>query len=219
MIKIAAVLLLVISSTSAIHDPTRPIIHQQMFLKRSVETRQSSCDAIIADCIERFESIANRSNTSTTEGLARYLSDGYDLYCGSCFNVYQRYYNCTGEDDITEQMREAYCFRSDIDGKYCAEAFSFGIANGDIFLCDEKDDRCEDKCQELRTLRNYLGCCTTSFQQHGVLPNTTLEFEDCNATLGEPCSGVSTTPVLSLLVIAVLALISSSFFEYMMIYA
>ena len=209
MIKIAAVLLLVISLTSALRDPTR---RHEVFLKRSVEIRQSSCDAIIADCFQRFDSILNRSNTSTTEGLTRYYSDVFDVYCGSCLIVFQSYYNCTGNDDIAEQLREAYCVRSGIDGKYCGELLFFGREEGDIFVCDQKDDSCGDGCQNLRTLRNYLGCCTTSFQQHGVLPNTTQEFDDCDATLGELCSDVSTTPELSFPVIAVLAFISSSCF-------
>ena len=63
-------------------------------------------------------------------------------------------------------------------------------------------DICTSTCQDLRTLRNYWGCCTSSFEQYGYLPNTTKEFDDCGATLGEPCSGMS----------AILALITSSFF-------
>ena len=109
-------------------------------------------------------------------------------------------------------MREASCVRSDIDGKYCEESLFDGIANDDLPACDEEDDVCVTTCQDLRTLRNYWGCCTSSFEQQGALVNTTQEYADCGATLGEPCSGVSTTAALSLFVIAVLALMTSSFF-------
>ena len=210
MIKIVAVLLFVISSTSALRDPTSHIVHHQVFLKRSVETRQSSCYPIIADCEDRIDSLADRYNISTTEGLARYFSDVFVLICGSCFDEYERFYNCTGDDDLAEELREADCVRSDVDGKYCAESLFDGIANGDLRACDEDDDVCEATCQDLRNLRSYFGCCTTSFEQNGLLTNTTQEYDDCDATLGEPCSGVYATPAF--LVIAILALITSSFF-------
>ena len=131
-------------------------------------------------------------------------------------------------------MREASCARSDIDGKYCSESLFGGIASGDIPACDEEDDACEATCQDLRDLRSNLGCCTTSFEQNGLLTNTTQEYDDCDATLGEPCfdgeptdgeltdgeptdggsdepdSGVSVVPVF--LVIAVLTFITFSVF-------
>ena len=209
MIKIAAVLLFVISSTSALHNPTRHIIHQEAFLKRPVETRQSSCIPIIADCKDRIDSLADLYNTSTTEGFARYLSDVYVIECGSCFDEYERFYSCTGDDDLAEEL-EVDCARSDIDGKYCAESLFDGIANEDLPLCGEEDDVCVATCQDLRTVRTYLGCCVASYERLGVLDNTTQEYDDCDATLGEPCSGVFATPAF--LVIAVLALITSSFF-------
>ena len=120
------------------------------------------------------------------------------------------YYTCTGNDDLTEQLREAICARSDVDGKYCDESFYDGIANGDLPACDEEDDVCISTCQDLRTVRSYWGCCTSSFEQFGLLANTTQEYDDCDATLGEPCSGVFATPAFP--VIAVFALITSSFF-------
>ena len=211
MIKIVAVLLLVISSTSALRDPWH-IIHHKVFLKESVETRQSSCDLLTADCDATIDLLADRYNLSTTEGLARFYSDVAILQCESCFDEYESYFRCTGDDDLAEQLREASCARSDIDGKYCEESLFDGIANGDLPACDEEDDVCVATCQDLRTIRTYWGCCTSSFEQYGLLANTTQEYADCDATLGEPCSGVSTTPALSLFVIAVLALITSSFF-------
>ena len=213
MIKIAAVLLFVISSTTALRNPTRHIIHnvhQEVFLKRSVEIRQSSCDSIIADCSARIVSLAQQHDLTTNEGLARFLSDVAVLQCGSCFDDFERFYTCTGDDDLAEQLREASCARSDIDGKYCSESLFDRIASGDLRACDEEDDACEATCQDLRDLRSNLGCCTTSFEQNGLLTNTTQEYDDCGATLGEPCSGVSATPAF--LVIAVFALITSSFF-------
>ena len=178
MITIAAVLLFVISSTSALHNPTRHIIHQEVFLKRSVETRQSS---IIADCAPRIISLAQQYDITTTEGFARYLSDVAVLQCESCFDEFESYYRCTGDDDLAEQLREAQCARSDVDGKYCAESFFDGIASGDIRACDEEDDACEATCQDLRDLRSNLGCCTMSYEQLGLLTNTTQEYDDCDA--------------------------------------
>ena len=141
---------------------------------------------------------------------ARFFSDVAVLQCGSCFDEYERFYRCTGDDDLAEQLREADCARSDIDGKYCAESLFDRIANGNIRACDEEDDACEATCQDLRNLRSNLGCCTSSFEQYGILTNTTQEYDDCDATLGEPCSGVFVTPAF--LVIAVFALITSSLF-------
>ena len=210
MIKIAAVLIFVISSTTAFRNPTRHIIHQEVFLKRSVETRQSSCFPIIADCEDGIDSLADRYDTNTTEGLARYLSAVFVIVCGSCLDEYESYFMCTGDDELAERLREADCARSDVDGKYCAESVYDGIANGDLRACDEEDDVCDATCQDLRTLRNYWGCCTSSYEQYGLLANTTQEYDDCGATLGEPCSGVFATPAF--LVIAVFALITSSFF-------
>ena len=173
MITIAAVLLFVISSTSALRNPTRHIIHnvhQEVFLKRSVEIRQSSCDSIIADCNARIISLAQQYNINTTEGLARYLSDVAVLQCGSCFDEYESYFRCTGDDDLAEQLREASCARSDIDGKYCEESLNDGVANGDLSTCvdevDEMVEICISTCQDLRTLRAYWGCCTSSFEQY-----------------------------------------------------
>ena len=117
------------------------------------------------------------------------------------------------DDDAAEELREAQCARSDNDGKYCAESLFDGVANGDLLVCGETDDICIATCKDLRTLRNYWGCCTSSFEQYfESFPNTTQEYDDCDATLGEPCSSVSATPAF--LVIAVLALITSIFFEY-----
>ena len=224
MIKIAAILLFFILSTTASRDFTRHIINRKVFLKRSVETRQSSCYSIIEDCNDRVISLAQQHDLTTNEGLARFLSDVVVLQCGSCFDEYESFYRCTGDDDLAEQLREADCARSDIDGKYCAESLYDGIANGDLPACDEEDDVCVATCQDLRNLRTYWGCCTTSFEQHGLLANTTQEYDDCDATLGEPCSdgeptdggsdepdsGVSVVPVF--LVIAVLLFITSSVF-------
>ena len=117
---------------------------------------------------------------------------------------------CTGDDDLAEELREADCARSDVDSKYCTESLYDGIANGDIRACDDEDDVCDSTCQDLCTLRNYWGCCTSSFEQYGLLANNTQQYDNCFATLGEPCSGVFATPAF--LVIAVLALITSSFF-------
>ena len=178
MIKIAAVLLFVISSTTALCNPTRHIIHdvhQEVFLKRSFETRQSSCDSIIEDCNDRVISLAQQHDLTTNEGLARFLSDVVVLQCGSCFDEYESFYRCTGDDELAEQLREADCARSDIDGKYCAESLYDGIANGDLPACDEEDDVCVATCQDLLNLRTYWGCCTASFEQHGFLANTTQE--------------------------------------------
>ena len=107
-------------------------------------------------------------------------------------------------------MREADCARSDNDGKYCAQSIFDGIASGDLPVCGKDDDICDATCQDLRTQRNYGGCCASSYAKLGLLPNTTQQFEDCGVKLGEPCSGVYATPAI--LVIAVLALITSSFF-------
>ena len=60
------------------------------------------------------------------------------------WKLFRRFYNCTGDDDLAERLREADCVRSDVDGKYCAESFFDGITNGDLRACDEDDDVCED---------------------------------------------------------------------------
>ena len=210
MIKIAAVLFFVISLASAFRNPASHIIHQKVFLKRPVESRQSSCDSIIADCEDRIDSLADQYNLNTTEGAARYLSAVAVIECGSCFDEYESYFRCTGEDDLAEEIREADCARSDVDGKYCEQSVFDGMASGDLPLCGEVGDVCISTCQDLRTIRNYGGCCVSSYVQYGVIPNTTQEFDDCDATLGEPCSGVFATPAF--LVIAILALITFSFF-------
>ena len=214
MIKSVAVLLLVILSTSALRNPTRHMIHHKVFLEQLVATGLSSCDSIIADCNRTINSIADRYNLSTNEGLARYYSDTFALVCGRCFNDFESYYRCIDDDDLAEELREGDCVRSNVDGKYCTESLFDGLLIGVLRFCDEEDDACVTTCQDLRTERNYLGCCASSYEQYGsiiiTLGNTTQEFADCNATLGEPCSGVSTTPALSLFVIAVLALITFS---------
>ena len=209
MIKIAAVLFSVILLASAFRNPTRHIIHQKVLLKRSSETRQSSCTSIIAECAARIISLADAYD-DTTEGLARYLSAVAVIKCESCFDDFERFYMCTGDDELAEELRKTDCARSDVDGKYCTESLYDGIANGDIRACDEQDDVCDSTCQDLRTLRNYWGCCTSSFEQYGLLTNTSQEYDVCDATLGEPCSGVYATPAF--LVIALLALITFSFF-------
>ena len=53
----------------------------------------------------------------------------------------------------------------------------------------------------------YFGCCVTSYEQIGFLANTTQEYDDCDATLGEPCSGVfATPPKIALLLLKLLDL-------------
>ena len=210
MIKIAAVLFFVISLVSAFRNPASHIIHQKVFLKRLVESRQSSCESIIEDCDDRIDSLADQYDLDTTEGAARYYSAVVVIQCGSCFDEYESYLTCTDEDDLAEEFRETFCARSDVDGKYCGQSKFDGIASGDLPICGEYRDICISTCQDLRTIRNYGGCCVSSFVQYGVIPNTTQEFDDCDATLGEPCSGVFATPAL--LVIAVFALITFSFF-------
>ena len=87
MIKIIAILFFVISSTCALRDLTRHIINQKVFMKRSVERKQSSlCDSIITDCSARVSQLEQQHNLTTREGLAEYLSDVAVLSCGSCFN-------------------------------------------------------------------------------------------------------------------------------------
>ena len=102
MIKIAAILLFIILSTTGSRDFTRHIINRKVFLKRSVDTRQSSCDSIIEDCDDRIDSLADQYNTSTTEGLARYLSDVFVIACGSCLNEYESFFISTGNEDLAE---------------------------------------------------------------------------------------------------------------------
>ena len=97
MMKFVALLLFIIASTSALRQPTRHIIHHQVFLRRSVE-RQSSCDSIIADCTNRSISLAEQYNLTTTEGLHRYLSAVAVLQCESCFGDLESYYRCTGDN-------------------------------------------------------------------------------------------------------------------------
>ena len=153
-----------------------------MFLRRSVE-RQSSCDSIIADCTNRSISLAEQYNLTTTEGLHRYLSAVAVLQCESCFGDLERYYRCTGDNDSAVELREADCARSDNDGKYCAQSIFDGIASGDLPVCGKDDDICDATCQDLRTQRNYGGCCASSYAKLGLLPNTTQQFEDCGVTL------------------------------------
>ena len=218
MMKITAVLLFVVSLASAFRNSTRHIIHQEVFLKRPAETRQSSCDLIIADCKDRIDSIKDQYDTSAVEGRSRYLSDATVLACESCLDDFERYYSCTGEYYDAEVLREANCARSDVNGKYCGESFFDGVANGDLSpyvkegeeISRISDTCCISTCQDLHNILAYFGCCASSFQQYGLLLNTTQQFDDCGATLGEPCSGVFATPAF--LVIAVLALITFSFF-------
>ena len=157
MIKFAAVLLFVISLASAFRNPTWHIIHKEVFLKRW----HSSCDSIIADCEDRID----QYNIYTTEGRARYLSDVYVLVCGRCFDDFERFYSCTGDEDLAEELREADCACSDVNGKYCTELLFDGF---DLSTCvnknDEIDDNCISTCQDLRTIRAYWGCCTTSYE-------------------------------------------------------
>ena len=66
---------------------------------------------------------------------------------------------------------------------------------------------------KLKGRHNYWGhqflYITTSYEQHELVANNTQElYNDYDATLSEPCSGVPATPVF--LVIAVFALITSS---------
>ena len=210
MIKIAAVLLFVISLASAFRNPASHIIHQKVFLKGSVESRQSSCDLMIAHCNARIISLAADYDLNTTKGFARYLSAAAVIQCESCFDEYENYFMCTGDDNLAVQLREADCARSDVDGKYCQQSVFDGIASGDLPLCGQVGDVCVSTCQDLRTIRNYGGCCVSSYEQLGLLANTTQEYDDCDATVGEPCSGVFATPAF--LVIAILALITFSFF-------
>ena len=186
MIKVAAVLLFVISLTSALRNPTSHIIQQEVFLKRLVE-RQSSCGSILAHCNDTV-SLDQQSGLTANEAIARYLSARTVIECGSCFDEYESYHRCISGDDGAEWFREAKCARSDIDGKYCLQSLYDGIVNRDIPYCDAKRDVCVATCQDLQTLQRYLGCCTTSFEQYGLLPNTTQEYDVCGATLGEPCS-------------------------------
>ena len=199
-------------------------------MKRSVERQQSSsCDSIITDCSARVSQLQQQHDLTTREGLAEYLSDVAVLSCGSCFDEYEDYFICIGEDELAEQFREAECVRS--DGKFCTERLFDGIANGDISSCDDEDDPCIATCQDLRNLRDVLGCCAVSFVEYGILINTTQEYENCNAKLSQPCSdggsgadttdggttdgssepdsGVSATPAFH--VIALLTLITSIF--------
>ena len=161
MIKFAAVLLFVISLASAFRNPTWHIIHKEVFPKRW----HSSCDSIIADCEDRIDLLADQYNIYTTEGRARYLSDVYVLVCGRCFDDFERFYSCTGDEDLAEELREADCACSDVNGKYCTELLFDGF---DLSTCvnknDEIDDICISTCQDLRTIRAYWGCCTTSYE-------------------------------------------------------
>ena len=187
MIKIIAILFFVISSTCALHDLTRHIIHQEVFMKRSVKRQQSSsCDSIITDCSARVSQLEQQHDFTTREGFAEYLSDVTVLACGSCFNEYEDYFICIGEDELAEQFREAECVLS--DGKFCSERLYDGIANGDIRSCDDEDDACIATCQDLRNLSDVLGCCAVLFVEYELLINTTQEYENCNAKLSPPCS-------------------------------
>ena len=89
-------------------------------MKRSVERQQSSsCDLIITDCSARVSQLEHQHDLTTGEGLAEYLSDVAVLACGSCFDAYEDYFICIGEDELAEQFREAECVLS--DGKYCSK--------------------------------------------------------------------------------------------------
>ena len=116
MIKFAAVLLFVISLASAFRNPTWHIVHKEVFLKR----RHSSCDS---DCEDRIDSLADQYNIYTTEGRARYLSDVYVLVCGSCFDDFEHFYSCTGDEDLAEELREADCACSDVSMELLMEIF------------------------------------------------------------------------------------------------
>ena len=59
-----------------------------------------------------------------------------------------------------------------------------------LLRCNEEYDVCEATCQDHHDLRSQLGCCATSYEQLGLLANTTQEYDDCDATLGEPISGM-----------------------------
>ena len=72
-----------------------------MFLKRSVE-RPYSCITTIADCDDRFISFAEQYDLTTNEGLARCPINATVLQCGSYFDEPERYYCCTGDDDLGE---------------------------------------------------------------------------------------------------------------------
>ena len=187
MIKIVAILFFVISSTCALCDLTRHIIHQEVFMKRCFERQQcSSCHSIITNCSARDSQLQQQHDLTTTEGLAEYLSDVAVLSCGSCFDEYEDYFICFGEDELAEQFREAECVLS--DGKFCSESLFDGIANGDIRSCDDEDDACIATCQDLRNLRDVLGCCAASFVEYRIFVNTTQEYDNCNAKLSQPCS-------------------------------
>ena len=187
MIKIAAILFFVISSTCALCDLTRHIIHQEVFMKRSIESQPcSSCHSIITNCSARDSQIQQQHDLFTREGLAEYLSDVAVLSCGSCFDEYENYFICIGEDKLAEQFREAECIRS--DGKFCSERLFDGIANGDIRSYDDEEDVCIATCQDLHNLRDVLGCCAASFVEYGIFVNTTQEYDNCNAKLSQPCS-------------------------------
>ena len=160
---------------------------QEVLMKQSVESRQSSsCDSIIADCSARVSQLQQQHDLTTREGLAEYLSDAAVLSCGICFDEYEDFYICIGEEELAEQFREAECVLS--NGKFCSERLFDGIANGDIRSCDDEDDVCIATCQDLRNLRDVLGCCVVSFVEYGILSKATLEYENCNAKLSQPCS-------------------------------
>ena len=132
MLKIIVVILfIVITSTCALRDLTRLIIHQEVLMKRSVERRQfSSCDSIIADCSARVSQLQQQHDLTTREGRAEYLSDAAILSCGICFDEYEDFYICIGEDELAEQFREAECVLS--NDKFCSERLFDGIANAAV---------------------------------------------------------------------------------------
>ena len=207
MKTIVVIFFVIASTTTAFRDVARHIIHQK-FLFNGESEKQSGCDSIIAECQARIRELANQHDTSTIEGEAEYLSDVTVLLCGDCFDEYEDYFRCIGEDDFAEEIRGTECARS--DGKYCSESYYDGIADGNLRVCFEDGVfyACNTTCQDLRNLRNYLGCCVASYEQYGLV--TKEEYEKCNVDLGEPCSGMSVaTPTF--VVIAVLTLITSSF--------
>ena len=189
--------------------------------------QSSLCDSIITDCSARVSQLEQQHNLTTREGLAEYLSDVAVLSCGSCFNEYEDYFICIGEDELAEQFREAECVLC--NGKFCSERLFDGFANGDIRSCDDEDHACTATCQDLSYLCDVLGCCAVLFVEYGILINTTHEYENWNAKLSQPCSDagsgvdtidepgsnesdsvVSATPAF--LVIVLLTLITSKFF-------
>ena len=147
-------------STLALGDPTRPSVHQHVSPKPFAK-RHSSCDSIIADCVNSVNTLFPIPDDYNKESLYSYQSNIAFLLCGTCFDENESYHRCTGNRFLAEEFRYANCARSDVDGKYCLESFYNGIANENIPTCN--GHVCVATCYNLRNLRNYLGCCTTSF--------------------------------------------------------